>query len=124
MIFRTAADLVVGVHAAFVIFVVLGGLLVVRWPRLVWVHVPAAVWGVFVEFAGWTCPLTPLENYLRERSGLATYQGDFVEQYVLPLLYPEHLTRALQVWLGTAALIINIFLYWHVIRKECRSGAG
>jgi Protein of Unknown function (DUF2784) len=124
MTFRTAADLVVGVHAAFVIFVVLGGLLVVRWPRLVWVHVPAAVWGVFIEFAGWTCPLTPLENYLRERSRLATYQGDFVEHYVLPLLYPEHLTRALQVWLGTAALIINILLYWHFIRMECRPGAG
>jgi hypothetical protein len=124
MISRTAADLVVGVHAAFVIYVVLGGLLVVRWPRLVWVHVPAAVWGVLIEFAGWICPLTPLENSLRERSGLSTYQGDFVEHYVLPLLYPAHLTRALQIWLGTAALIINILLYWHVIRMKCRRGSG
>jgi hypothetical protein len=64
MIFRAAADLVVGVHAAFVIFVVLGGLIVVRWPRFAWVHVPAAVWGVLIEFADWICPLTPLENYL------------------------------------------------------------
>ena len=66
MTLRTAADVVVGVHAAFVIFVVLGGLLVVRWPRLVWVHLPAVAWGVLIEFAGWTCPLTPLEKYLRE----------------------------------------------------------
>jgi hypothetical protein len=124
MIFRTAADLVVGVHAAFVIFVVLGGLIVVRWPRLAWVHVPAAVWGVLIEFTGWICPLTPLEDYLRERSGLSTYQGDFVEHYALQLLYPAHLTRALQIWLGTAALIINILLYWRVIRMECRPGSG
>jgi len=124
MIFRRAADLVVGVHAAFVIFVVLGGLLVVRWPRLVWVHVPAAVWGVLIEFAGWICPLTPLENYLRERGGLSTYQEDFVEHYVLPLLYPEHLTRAVQIWLGAGALIINILVYWHLIRTERRPGSG
>jgi hypothetical protein len=123
MISRTAADLVVGVHAAFVIFVVLCGLIVMRWPRLAWVHVPAAVWGMLIEFTGWICALTPLENYLRERSGLSTYQGDFVEHYILPLLYPAHLTRALQIWLGAAALIINILLYWHVIRMERRPGS-
>ena len=124
MVFRIAADLVIVVHAAFVIFVVLGGLLVVRWPRLVWVHVPAAVWGVLIEFAGWICPLTPFENYLRERGGLATYQGDFVEHYVLPLLYPGDLTRTFQIWLGTAALLINILLYWRIIRMERRPGSS
>jgi hypothetical protein len=68
--------------------------------------------------------LTPLENSLRERSGLSTYQGDFVEHYVLPMLYPAQLTRALQIWLGTAALIINVLLYWQVIRMKCRRGSG
>jgi hypothetical protein len=94
MIFRTAADVVVGVHAAFVIFVVLGGLLVVRWPRLVWVHVPAAVWGVLIEFTGWICPLTPAENYLRERSGLSTSDRAVGgEQPACPQVEGEFLAR-------------------------------
>lgn len=117
MVFRATADLVVVVHAAFVGFVVLGGLLVVRWPRLAWVHVPAAAWGALIEFAGWVCPLTPLENYLRQRGGSSAYQGEFIEHYILPLLYPAHLTRATQIWLGSFAVIINILLYWRIIRR-------
>ena len=116
-LFRAAADLIVAVHVAFVVFVVLGGLLVARWPRLVWVHVTAAAWGVLIEFGGWICPLTPLENYLRERAGLSTYEGDFIERHVMPLLYPAHLTRTHQVWLGTAAVVINIVVYWQVVRR-------
>ena len=116
-LFRAAADLVVVLHAAFVVFVVLGGLLVLRWPRVAWVHVPAAAWGALIEFAGWICPLTPLENYFRERAALSTYQGEFVERYVLPLLYPVHLTRAIQIWLGATAIVINVFIYWRVRRS-------
>jgi hypothetical protein len=123
-LFRAAADLVVAAHAAFVVFVVLGALLLVRWPRLVWVHVPAAVWGVFIEFRGWICPLTPLENYLRHRGGSSTYQGEFIEHYVVPLLYPAHLTRPRQIWLGGFAIIINVLLYWHVVRMGSRADSG
>lgn len=104
-------------HAAFVVFVVLGGLLVVRWPRIAWVHLPAAVWGVFIEFAGWICPLTPLENHLRQRSGSPAYQGEFIEHYILPLLYPAQLTRDTQIWLGGVAIAINALLYWQAIRR-------
>jgi hypothetical protein len=92
-LFRTAADIVVAAHVVFVAFVVLGGLLVLRWRRLAWYHVPAAIWGVTIELAGWVCPLTPLEHYLRQLGGASPYQGDFIEQYVLPLLYPADLTR-------------------------------
>jgi Protein of Unknown function (DUF2784) len=102
------------------VFVVGGGLLVVHWPRLAWVHLPASAWGVLIEFAGWICPLTPLENYLRQRSGESAYQGEFIEHYVLPLLYPAHLTRGGQIWLGTIALAINVLVYWQVIRKTSR----
>lgn len=116
-LFRATADLVVVVHAAFVVFVVLGGLLVAHWRRLVWVHVPAAVWGVFIEFRGWVCPLTPLENYLRVRGGSSAYEGQFIQHYVLPLLYPEHLTPVDQIWLGSFAVIINILIYWQVARR-------
>ncbi|MQA28410.1 MAG: DUF2784 family protein [Luteitalea sp.] len=120
-LFRAAADIVVAVHAAFVAFVVLGGLLVVRWRRLAWIHVPAAIWGVIIELAGWACPLTPLENYLRERGGSSPYQGDFVEHYVLPLLYPAYLTRPRQIWLGGLAMAINALLYWRVVRTAARA---
>jgi hypothetical protein len=117
MLFRAAADLVVLLHLGFVVFVVLGGLLVARRPRLAWVHLPAAAWGVVVEFRGWICPLTPMENYLRERSGSSGYQGEFIEHYVVPLLYPAHLTPRIQIWLGGLALTINVILYLHIIRN-------
>jgi hypothetical protein len=119
-LFRLAADLVVAVHAAFVVFVVLGALLVLRWPRLAWVHVPAAAWGAAIEFLGWICPLTPLENYLRRRGGSAAYRGDFIEHYVLPVLYPAHLTHNVQIWLGGLAVIVNVLLYWYVLRRVSR----
>jgi hypothetical protein len=118
MLLRAAADVVVAVHAAFVVFVVAGALLALRWPRIAWVHVPAAAWGAFIEFRGQICPLTPLEHYLRERGQASTYQGDFIAHYVLPLLYPERLTRNTQIWLGGVAFIINILLYSYVARKR------
>ncbi len=127
-LFLATADLLVVVHIAFVLFVVLGALLVLRWPRLVWVHVPAAAWGAATEFMGWICPLTPLENHLRQRGGAATYQGEFIEQHVLPLLYPAHLTRQRQIWLGCFAVLINLFLYLahhpHTVEIEARRPNG
>lgn len=117
---RLFADIVIAVHVGFVLFVVLGGLLVLRWPRIAWLHIPAAGWGVAVEFADWICPLTPIENRLRERAGLAAYRGDFIEQYVLPLLYPARLTRGTQLLLGAVALAINVVVYLRVaaVRRD------
>ncbi len=123
-VFRATADLIVLVHVVFVVFVVLGGLLVARWPRLVWAHVPAAVWGVVIEFGGWICPLTPLENYLRQRGGSSTYHGEFIERYMLPLLYPTNLTPRVQIWLGSFALMVNVALYLHIIQARSRSRRG
>jgi hypothetical protein len=115
-LFRAAADAVVAIHFAFVLFVALGGFLALRWRRIAWLHVPAALWGAAIELGGWICPLTPLENYLRERGGLAGYEGDFVERYMLPLLYPDRLTRELQVALGIIVLLVNLVVYWRVMR--------
>lgn len=109
--YRIAADLVVVVHALFVSFVVLGGLLVLRWPRLAWLHVPAAVWGVWIEWSGRICPLTPLENRLRRLGGAHGYEGGFVEHYVIPVLYPEALTPQIQWLLGGLVLGVNGVLY-------------
>jgi hypothetical protein len=120
----TLAEIVVGFHVGFVLFVVLGGLLVLRWPRVAWVHLPAAVWGALIEFAGWICPLTPLENRLRRASGTVEYAGGFVEHYLLPLLYPAGLTRGVQYVLGACVVVVNAAVYWWVLRRLRRSPAS
>jgi hypothetical protein len=116
--YRALADLVVVVHLAFVAFVVGGGLLVLRRPRIAWLHLPAAVWGVMIEFAGWTCPLTPLENALRLSGGEAAYSGGFVEHYLLPVLYPSGLTRGVQLVLGSIVLALNLAVYGALIARR------
>ena len=116
--FGFLADVVVVVHAAFVAFVVLGGLLVLRWPRVAWLHVPAAVWGVWIEFSGRICPLTPLEVTLRRAAGQAGYEGGFIEHYLIPLLYPAELDRSLQLLLGSLALGINLVVYAAAIWRQ------
>lgn len=112
---RVAADLLVALHFAFVLFVVLGGLLVLRWPKVAYLHLPAAAWGALIEFAGWICPLTPLEQSLRRQAGMAGYEGGFVEHYILPVLYPSGLTRNIQFVLGAAVLVLNVSVYLYVV---------
>ena len=120
MLYRAAADCVVIVHIAFVLFVVLGGLLVLRWPKLAWVHVPAVAWAAFVEFSGWICPLTPLEVALSRRAGEAGYAGDFIEHYVAPVLYPDGLTREFQTALGVAVVLVNAMVYVAAMMRKQR----
>lgn len=111
MILGLLADATVIVHLGFVVFVVLGGLLVIRRREWVVLHLPAALWGAAVELGGWVCPLTPLENWLREGAGEAGYRGGFVEHYIVSLLYPPGLTRGVQVTLGIAVLAVNVVFY-------------
>lgn len=111
------ADLVLVVHAAFVAFVVAGGLLVLRWPRLAWLHLPAVAWGAAIEFGGWICPLTPLENRLRAAAGQAGYAGDFLGHWLQALLYPPGLTRELQLVLGAGVLLLNLGAYGVLLRR-------
>lgn len=121
MPYRFLADAVVVAHLGFVLFVVAGGFLVLRWPRTAWIQIPAVVWGVLVEWCGWICPLTPLENRLRAQGGEAGYAGDFVERYLLPVLYPASLTRGAQIVLGAAALAANVIAYALVFARSGRS---
>jgi hypothetical protein len=118
---RFLADLVVGVHALFVAFVVVGGLLALRWPWTAALHVPAAIWGALIELRGWTCPLTPLENSLRRAAGDAGYQGGFIEYYLLPVLYPAGLTRGVQLGLGAAVIVLNLLVYGAVLARRSRA---
>ena len=118
MWFRTAAEGVLVLHLAFVLFVVLGGLLVIHWPRLAWVHIPVALYGATIEFVGFVCPLTPLEVWLRLRGGEAGYSGGFIDHYVTAALYPNGLTRHIQMVLGAGVLLINAIAYAIWLRRR------
>ena len=124
MVYRFLADCLALAHLAFVLFVVLGGLLALRRPRIAWLHLPAVVWGVCIEWAGWICPLTPLENRLRRMAGEAGYHGGFVEHYILPVLYPEGLARTHQALLGAAVLVLNGIIYALLLRRTLRRSRG
>jgi hypothetical protein len=118
MALRLLADAVVALHLAFVVFVVLGGLLVARWPRVAWLHLPAAGWGAWVEMAGWLCPLTVLESWLRQRGGGPAYTAGFIEHYLVPILYPFSLSRELQWGLGGLVLLVNVAVYLWVWKRR------
>jgi hypothetical protein len=123
LLYRALADLVVILHAAFVVFVVLGGLAVLHRRWIAWVHLPAATWGIALELFGWICPLTPLENWLRRAGGGAAYSTGFVEHYLVPALYPADLTRELQIGLGVAVLALNTVVYIVVLRRRRKERA-
>lgn len=121
MLYRALADATVVLHLAFVAFVVLGGLLVLRWPRLAVLHLPAAAWGVIIELQGWICPLTPMENRFRRMGGESGYAGGFVERYLLGILYPEGLTRSHQLALAAIVFAINLGVYSTLIVRKMRA---
>ena len=118
MVYRLLADLVVLFHLLFIVFVVFGAVLALRWPRVVPVHILAVVWGALLEFMGWICPLTPLENWARKQAGQAEYSGGFIEQYLTVIIYPDGLTRSAQIILGVLVLVINLIAYWAVYKRR------
>ena len=122
MWFRFAADLTLVVHLLFILFVVAGALLVLRVPRLAWLHVPAALWGTWIELTGGICPLTFLENRFRHMAGQAGYAESFVEHYLVPLIYPAGLSRVTQLWLAVAVAGVNagLYLYWLLRQRKAR----
>ena len=118
MIAGFSADIVVLLHLGFILFVALGGLFVLRWPRLAWAHLPAVVWGALVELTGWICPLTPVENRLRIAAGDLAYTGGFIERYIVPIVYPTGLTRGMQLALGTAVIVVNLAVYATLLNRR------
>jgi Protein of Unknown function (DUF2784) len=117
--YRLLADLVVILHLAFLLFTVLGGLVVLRWRWFPWIHLPAAIWGGFVEVTGRVCPLTVLENWLRRAGGGSGYERDFIDRYVVPIVYPPGLTREIQLALGVLLVVVNGAIY--MIAWRCRT---
>ncbi len=112
------ADIVVLVHIGFVLFVLFGGLLIVKWPRIIRLHLPAVAWGILVEWTGWICPLTPLENWLRTQAGGSHDKGDFLLRFLDPILYPEALTQSIQIALGICVLAANLTVYGWLWRRH------
>jgi hypothetical protein len=121
VLYRVFADLVVVLHLAFVLFALFGGFLVIRWKRYAWAHAPAFVWAAFIELSGWVCPLTPLENWLRDRGGATGYRTGFIEHYILPVLYPAALTRQSQLVLGLLVIAVNLGIYGWLWRRPLQS---
>ncbi len=121
MIYRALADLALALHLAFILFVVFGGLLALRWRWIVWVHVPTALWGVLITTVGWICPLTPIENHFRRLGGQAGYSESFIERYLVSLIYPGRLTRTGFVVLGLLLLAANVGIYVWVYRRARRA---
>lgn len=122
MIYSLLADAVALAHLAFIVFVVVGGFAVLRYPRLAWVHVPVFLWGALISFYNWTCPLTPLEKHLRQKAGEGGYDGGFIDHYILPVIYPEtalgEFPRAGFIAAGIFVLAINGAIYWRLWRKR------
>ena len=116
MIYLVLANALALLHFAFVVFVVLGGVFVLRWPKLAWIHLPAAAWGAAIEFGGWVCPLTKWENYFLRAAGKAGYDEGFLAHYIFALLYPNGLTRAWEIAIGLFVLVVNVSVYAKVIR--------
>ena len=120
MIYLLLARGIILIHLAFIIFVPVGGILVF-WKRWwAWIHIPVFLWGAMISFGGWICPLTPLENWLREKGGEAGYQGGFIEYHILPIIYPENLTRGIQISIGLAVLILNLTVYGILVHRIMR----
>lgn len=115
------ANTILVFHFLFIIFVLLGGLTVLKWPKMIWLHLPAITWGFLVELNGWLCPLTPWENHFRALAGKLVYEGDFIGQYLIPLIYPANLTREIQYIFAAIVVIINAAVYffvWQQARKK------
>lgn len=120
MIYSLLAEIVLVIHFLFIVFVVIGALLVLKWHWLIYVHLISAFWGALIMFTGWICPLTPLENHLRRAAGESGYTGGFIEQYLIPVVYPTGLTRELQIGFGISVIVINLVLYGIVYYKSAK----
>lgn len=121
MFYRISAEAVLLVHFAFIVFVLFGAALAVRWHWIVALHLPAAAWGFFVEITGRICPLTYAENYLRNRAGQTGYSQGFIEHYLLPVIYPAGLTQQIQFVLAGVVVLVNLLAYgWLLHRRASR----
>ena len=118
MFFKVASDISLAIHLVFVLFVIFGGIFVFKWKRMLFFHLPCLLWGCCIEFFGWICPLTPLENYFRHKAGGLVYDSGFTDRYIYPIIYPENLSTGLQTKLGLLLVIFNFIIYSAVLLSK------
>lgn len=118
MVYRTLADVIVVLHLLFILFVLFGGLFLLFSRRCAWLHIPAVLWGILIEWADWICPLTPLENWLRLKGDGTGYHTSFIEHYLMPVIYPSGLTHELRIIFAIFVVIINAGVYAFVFRRD------
>lgn len=118
MLYQILAEITLAVHFLFIVYVILGALLVLKWQWTAFIHIPAACWGALIMFMGWICPLTPLENRFRRLAGGEGYEAGFIEYYIWPIVYPEGLSRELQIYLGIGVVVVNVIIYGIFIMKK------
>ena len=123
MLHRLLAELALILHFLFILFVIFGGLFVFKWNRIIWLHVPCAIWGALLEVYRWICPLTYLENYFRNHAEISGYSGGFIEHYLLPVIYPAGLTENARIILAIIVIVINLVIYGYFgWRRSYKSG--
>ena len=121
MLFRILIDLTIFIHFGFAIFAAIGGLFALRWRTVIIFHLPACIWAALIEFSGWICPLTPLENWFRIKGAATGYQNGYLDPYILPILYPENLTRGIQIVLGILVITANAIIYGIIVKKAIQN---
>ena len=121
MDYRFLADLTLVLHLCFILFALFGGLLCLFRTNMIWLHLPAVLWGIWVEWTGRTCPLTPLENHFRQMASGQGFSGGFIEHYLVPVIYPDHLNASLQWVLGAVVILINLVIYLFVLNRIRKS---
>ena len=121
MVWSILADALLVLHGLFIVWATLGALAVWRWPRLLWLHLPALAWGVWIEATAGLCPLTPLEMALRHRAGQGVYEGSFIDHHLGALIYPQGLTPAAQMRLALALAAFNLVVYGLIVWRRWRA---
>lgn len=120
MLYQIAADLILFIHFSFIVFVIAGGVLVFKWHWLIWLHIPAVIWGALIVIVGWICPLTPIENMLLKAAGGETYSVSFIERYLVPVIYPSGLNREMFITMGVVIIVVNLIVYTILFVKHKR----
>ena len=121
-IFEILATLTLLLHFSFILFVIFGALLILRFKKIIYFHIPAVAWGAYIEFSHSICPLTHLENYFLKKAGKDQYSIDFIENYVFKIIYPPALNYEIQTYLGVILIFVNLVIYYYIVKKSRTGG--
>ena len=116
-VFEIFATLALLLHFSFILFVIFGAILILKFKKIIYVHIPAVTWGVYIELSHSTCPLTHLENFFLKKAGKDQYSVDFIENYIFKIIYPPALNYEIQTYLGVILIFVNLLIYYYIVKK-------